>query len=132
MKTKIEIIKETLKYYKTHRRALLNNICTYLSPTGSMCAVGRCIDNIKELKNTQGTIVNENIGADSLNMEELDNILKSEYRGHDRSFWIELQNFHDYDSHWESNGRGNILTEHGKEYYNRLLKKYEEEPQPKN
>lgn len=41
--TKLDIIEETVEYYKTHNRATNKaGGCFYLSEQGDMCAIGRC------------------------------------------------------------------------------------------
>lgn len=107
MKTKTEIIEETFEYYKTHPRAINKNEgCSYLTDTGAMCAVGRCMTD--EAVNFQKDNMDEGAGGCGLrlhdfsfsggigNYTELDKLLKPEYHGHSVSFWQELQNFHDH------------------------------------
>jgi hypothetical protein len=126
--TKKQIIEETLKYYKTHRRGINissnGNHCQYLTKKGSMCAVGRCLINPQKA-------MDKKIGGvhgfydERTNEKILDSMLKPGYIGHDYTFWSGLQTFHDSNDNWEKQGRGNKLTDEGLKNYNRLLKTYE-------
>ncbi len=119
MKTKVEIINETVDYYSTDtsRRAITTNkwghfTCLYKMPDGRNCAVGRCL--IKPPSNSLGIRDLETYKG------ELDNLLKPEYREHSLSFWEDLQEIHDTPSYWNSEG----MTERGKDRVNILLEYY--------
>ena len=47
MKSKIDIIIETVKHYNSNNsaRKAENGACTYMNEAGAMCAVGRCLTN---------------------------------------------------------------------------------------
>lgn len=116
--TKLEILDETIEYYRTHQRAKdSDGLCVYKNPkTGEMCAVGRCLiqPDCHEIR-TAGDLINA-LG---------DDIFKPDYRGHSTYFWFDLQQLHDYPSHWMANGQGgHDLTEEGMEYVKELKEKY--------
>ena len=111
MLNKLDIIDETVEYYKTHDRASrprsgVNSFCHYYMD-GSMCAVGRCL---KCPEDAEKGCVNKNILQD----------LKPEYVGHEIVFWFELQKLHDRDTNW--NGKSLTLT--GKNYVKELRDKW--------
>lgn len=118
--TKVEIINETVHYYSedVNRRGR-NNIgdCVYLSSDGSMCAVGRCLENPDEF-------LNASYGIDDLvnttKEESIDELLKEEYKGHSELFWINLQELHDNNYFWNSDG----LSKNGEDRVLQLLEKY--------
>jgi len=89
--TKIQIIDETVKYYKTHKRGLRKDgSCVYFY-NNTKCAVGRCMIDPKGFKDSN-TIVQE--------ITDLNSHLKPEYRGHSISFWDDLQELHDSPNYW--------------------------------
>ena len=96
MKTKTEIIDETVAYYSEdppgRRGVSLYGFCVFLTSDGKMCAVGRCMI----APEVNGVIVDDR--------ERLDNRLKPEYRGHDKEFWRSLQIFHDDFWSWNEEG----------------------------
>lgn len=102
--TEIEIIDETVEYYKTHKRAYNENskLCAYINPHGDMCAIGRCLlpDKAQFLVDISIALVHD------LTIEELDPILEPKYRGKSMKFWVQLQNLHDDTSFWEPNELG--------------------------
>ena len=113
MKTKIEIINETVAYYSEDplRRGLFRGYCQYITIDGRMCAVGRCmIDPRTESPDAQ-------IGQ----IERFERKLKAEYRGYTKRFWGELQRLHDVSEHWNEEG----LTKEG-EIFLQALKEYHE------
>lgn len=105
MKTKAEIIFETIQFYLANpsRRAKRNdNTCFYASINhpGTHCAVGRCMTPaaLEEAGNSKGSVW-------SLESEyKLDTLLQEPYRGHSTNFWSQLQNLHDEDYYWTSPG----------------------------
>jgi len=115
--TKEEIIRETVEYYKDASKRGYDEVeeaCMYLTEGGNMCAVGRCLipGSLMEVKRPFIPLkVVEMAGcqASVLNIENLEEILKPEYRGHSIKFWIRLQNLHDsYEFYTDGtmNGRG--------------------------
>lgn len=111
MKTKLQIINETVRYYSTHKRGYneYSGGCEYLTEEGNMCAVGRCLLK-KEVSKLSG------IG----DYEELSDIydynvpFKASYKGHESEFWTNLQSLHDVQANWKENLKGGQdLTESG-------------------
>lgn len=105
MKTKKEIIDETVAYYAEDpsRRAYnhVNRACCYRDKRGQMCAVGRCIDpNAERAREAY----DEAGGADYFVEQFGQEIFKEEYQGHEKDFWNDLQNFHDIKNHFNEKG----------------------------
>lgn len=121
-KTKLEILKETYDYYtadskrRSYRIVNGRGRCEYFNPLGEMCAVGRCLipDSYKKIEQAYG---NKPITSFD---ENLDTLLKTEYRGHDSNFWVDLQRFHDSDLNWFKDG----ITVCGQGLYDQLTVKY--------
>lgn len=116
MKTKIEIIKETVEYYSadvSRRSISYSGKCMYNGPEGKQCAFARCAEAIdEEYEEWNANEVLENKGIETL---------KPEYRHIiDVYFWNELQYLHDNCSNWDENG----LTEDGKVFVKGLIHKY--------
>lgn len=127
IKTKREIIEETLEYYKNNPRAINNGVCSYYTKESNMCAVGRCLENPKEFEDliNEAHANSDSSGTgieDALNYfeEKLWDYFKPEYKINDLNFWRNLQRFHDTSYYWNDEG----LTELGINYYQDLLKKY--------
>lgn len=118
MKTKLEVIEETYKYYSEDpsRRSLSETgECLYIGD-GKRCAFSRCCneEDEKDLQQYEG------MGADEpLNGLGYD-ILKPEYRHEDEIFWCDLQRFHDDDKNWNKKG----LTSIGIRKYDNLKSQY--------
>ena len=122
MKTKIEIIQETVNYYSTDPSRRATEIrndrlsCVYQTKDGRNCALGRYLINPLD----EGL---RNYAANSLFFEDNPEsfyILKPEARIEDRYFWIDVQDLHDESKYWTETG----LSEDGKLYVTRLLEKY--------
>jgi hypothetical protein len=119
MKTKLEIINETVEYYSedVNRRALSINKdgsvdgCKYLTNDGKMCAVGRCLteEGLEEF-GSRASYYNRNMSP----------FFKEDYQIYDDFFWRDLQELHDYNHYWNEEG----LTRHGKEQVQYLLETY--------
>lgn len=97
MKTKLEIIEETVNYYSedTSRRAFNGSGCEYLMEDGRNCAVGRCFteDGLSNFGNCRTCFDYDMIPY-----------LKEEYRIDDYDFWCDLQELHDTNAFWNDNG----------------------------
>lgn len=130
--TKTEIIQETYNYYTQDpkrrgiqldpagnptARCLYKNIAT-----GSRCAVGRCL--VDEVVDAALHVFNNSYGSVGNMFEsqwnELETLLKPEYKGHSQYFWEQLQNFHDDPNNWGKEG----ITEQGKRLYQGLLREF--------
>lgn len=120
--TKLEIINETAAFYMEDvgRRASANGNCmyNYKEPRAvdKRCAVGRCMteEAIAEHGSFSGSVINLEMA------HGLEHLLKSEYRGHDNSFWLDLQAFHDAGEYWvltKISERGTQLLGHLRQRY---------------
>lgn len=122
--TKAEIIKETVDYYCNHERAVQGSDCVYETQDKRKCAHSRCVKErylkmiIKEHDN--------NASAKTVITSFGDEIHYKRYQGHEISFWLDIQDLHDYSSNWEKNNDGkNVLTKDGENFVNLLLLRYE-------
>lgn len=124
MKTKLEIIEETVRYYsedpsrqsKNHS----NGACYYLSPDGKKCAFGRCCIDPKV---TWSGPVYHIFDRETRQEIHYEDALMPEYRGHGYVFWKELQNLHDLmldGTGFTKDGQKEIHRM--KEYYNARFK----------
>lgn len=125
MKTKEEIVRETASFYNFKNRSTTENgTCIYNGPNGTHCAVGRCLtDSAKEKIGPYIHGVPNHLGHNhnkimctvggleyALKVDNLDDALLEEYRGHDVGFWSKLQNLHDNSFFWDEEG----ISEAGK------------------
>jgi hypothetical protein len=104
-KEQLALLKETVDFYSedVSRRSLqAGKGCMYLSDTGNMCAVGRC------LKDPSGAIEGDNISQ----FDNLDEQLKDEYKDYPIKLWKKLQMLHDEPNYWTSK----VLSPYGKNY----------------
>ena len=120
--TAIELIDQTVEYYKTHDRGLTKTGCGYLTDEGSMCAVGRCLSQYG-LEN-YGQFPR---GVDSLICSMIDDsnaptlCFKPEYHNLiDSPLFCYLQRLHDDTRNWNKTKNGNDLTTKGKKVVNGL------------
>jgi hypothetical protein len=125
----VDIIKETVEYYKTNQRGIKlrptgNVSCLYLTDTGDMCAVGRCLN--KTYLKSKGEKLNSlgNFYDLVREIESIDTKFKKKYQGKPQAFWEDLQNFHDDKGYWIKTDTGWDLTEVGIEERDRLLERY--------
>ncbi len=129
VKTKEEIINETVEYYNNNSRARANYnntsiSCYYLTDDGRMCAFGRCMLKEKREKlrmkicSIEGMYRNFGISEKSFHH---DLVLKPEYRGHSLSFWRDIQDLHDYSKFWRHDRK---LSEIGKSRVKELKSNY--------
>ncbi len=117
--TKIQIIDETVEYYKTHDRAIDDNLkCCYLSDDNRMCAHSRCLTD--EARATLLQEFSNNATAYVVIGEFGDECHKEEYRGHDEEFWQRIQSIHDSHSYWS----GKTFTPAGEKFVNSLKEDY--------
>ena len=121
MKSKKEIIEETVAYIQANGRAVelyvgtTRTTCKYLTKDNKMCAVGRCL--IDPESAPTGTVVRF--------FPRLDSLLKPEYRGHPLVFWTDLQRLHDTTAHWDVCDGETRLSEEGKKWVDSCLELYE-------
>jgi len=100
MKTRKEIIDETVAAYTLNTRAIEGGLCKYLTGEGTMCAVGRCCLEPKVSWDSDCMHILD-LGGEPVNLESE---LKPEYRGHDIRFWKDIQLFHDKCFNWTDSG----------------------------
>jgi hypothetical protein len=125
MKTKIEIIKETVDFYSadTSRRALnCMGGCEYINDEGERCAVGRYMID-PNLWLSRGTIGDVARMLPSNDGRLPTGIVIPECDGHSISFWLDVQSLHDYDGNWNKDG----LSICGGAALDTLLNKYKNE-----
>lgn len=117
MKTKLEVINETVEYYSqdVSRRAIRPDgySCSYYTESGNMCGVGRCLEDPIAFKHSYS---NASYLLDLYGFQ----ILKEEYRIMDTLFWRDIQILHDYTPNWTKEG----LSEIGKQRWEELKQKY--------
>lgn len=146
MKSKIEIVIETLKFYNKNNRGYNAEAghCTYYDEsTGNKCAVGRCIDDsaIKKVSDCEKENIKKSEISPSVDTLDglfggLDNLLKPEYRGHDTWFWQNLQAVHDSHSFWNEDGfdlsarRHYLVSFFGKEVADAVKEAFNKESKP--
>lgn len=122
--TKLEIIEETINYYKTNPRGSNpKGGYAYKTESGAMCAVGRCMNDKANFDFWTGIIVYEAFLLPGLSIDEH---LKPEYHGHSTFFWDKLQNLHDSTFYWIATDTGFELSESGKEYVEKLKELYKD------
>lgn len=134
MKTKLEIIDETVDYYSDHPRSMNNLVCLYTSKVGGKkthCALGRCfLPEYKALKfefNDSSAKDLSNMGANmGAKRGSLDEFLMDEYKGHKVAFWSDLQGLHDTCGFWEkiAGSNGQELTSLGRDNVEKMKEKY--------
>lgn len=125
MKSKVEIIKETRRFYEedvSRRASPRDGGCYYFLKTDDgitrHCAVGRYLINPELMPNGEiETIMNSGGITDTL-----DSLLVEDVHGHDVRFWQKLQKLHDNRWFWDEEG----MTSKGHEYYVSLLTEYEQ------
>jgi len=97
---KLEIIDETAEFYMedVSRRAMNSTGgCNYVTQDGRCCAVGRCmLDPPKPDSDAAKKYASD--------FDDLDSLLKPEYRGHSIQFWGQLQDWHDSSAYWNDEG----------------------------
>lgn len=122
--TKLEFLQDTVKYYSenTNRRCVNNVIVgCYYSPENAGkigisdgCAIGRHLkDSLKEkLDDTEESEVNTTV---------IFNKLPKKLKELGKDFLTDIQNLHDLQKYWNSEG----LSKVGEEYYKDIKEKYE-------
>lgn len=127
--TKFEIIKETVEYYLKNKRAINPDrvpSCFLRSEDGAYCSVGRIIDPETDTGKKllfPGGDSESAYGLFTIYKEE--DFVKPEYRGHEPSFWDELQKLHDRAFLWDAKtDGGNMLTDAGKHRVTQVIATY--------
>lgn len=115
--TAIEIIDETVAFYSadvSRRSKKEDGGCAYAGKGGTKCAYSRCWREGVWRKEYEDKIVI------SFSMPKPDELVEERYKGHDPSFWLQLQRFHDNDNYWDEMG----LTDEGREYVKQLKRNF--------
>ena len=125
--SKLEILKETLEFYKTNPRSVKDGEYYYTlqitQRRKTHDPVGRCF--FAKYKQENNSLINKHLF--DLNQElNLDEYLLKKYRGHNIIFWLDLQAFHDNDEFWINGVNKASLSAHGKERFDFLKKYYNE------
>ena len=100
--TKLEIIDATASHFRLGNRATNEyGSCRYCTKDNKKCAVGRYMgpENIPDMYS--GGVSNL---ASELQDLCLEDVLIPEARGHNWSFWKDLQNLHDQNVNWLEDG----------------------------
>ncbi len=102
----LDIIEETAEFYSNPANRAKKDGGGYVYETedGRKCAAGRCMSiipgpnfgGINDIKNTIG----DGIYSAPFTQE----VFKPEYRGHDATFWRNLQKWHDNDANFDDGG----------------------------
>jgi hypothetical protein len=118
MKTKLEIINETIAFYNLGNRSVsitnMDGRCLYKGPEGKECAFARMCNDWDKIKLEEG-----NAATDLIKLHT-DSILKEEYRGHELEFYQDIQRLHDTETNWTHEG----LSVQGERYVKELKKRY--------
>jgi hypothetical protein len=112
MLTKIQIIEETISYYKINPRSLSegSSQCLYNGPNGEKCAFSRCC--------TEDSSFNEQQSSNAQDKAKL--LPQYSHIPYDDQFWMDLQEFHDMEANWDIN----VLTSTGLNRVNKLKEMY--------
>lgn len=121
-KTKLEIFEETVAYYTEDVSRIArdaNDLCCYETEDGRHCAVGRCMIPDSELHIPNGSMRKAKCSVDHI--QNLQETLRPEYRGHGSRFWLSMQRLHDGREFWTDEG----LSEAGHKLVQQLRKRYQ-------
>ena len=126
--TKIEIIEETVEFYKNNPRSInefdihgiITGNCVYLNESGNKCGFSRCCTDEGVTWLHEKFDKNDGQGVQENFLQHL----KPEYQGHNHDFWKDIQSIHDSGGSWEKSGNGNTLTVYGIKFVNRLKEKH--------
>lgn len=122
MKTKIDIINETVEYYSVdpvaRRSRASDGTCKYFGEDGKMCAFARYAHPgwLDELKLLEGWSADTCLCVKGIPLND-----EVKHFSNDGEFWVAVQKLHDIDTYWDSTG----LTESGVTEMQRLKQKYE-------
>lgn len=109
-----ELLEETVKFYgeDSSRRGIDVNgsTCAYITKDESRrCAVGRCM-TLKAVRKLKDKALGVSGVVQKYTDDNLDELLLVKYKGFEKGFWVELQNFHDS----STNFKGSSLSETGR------------------
>lgn len=121
-KTKVEIINETVEFYKRNPRSLRTSRssdgsrssanCVYRNSEGHKCAFSRCCtpEGVDILESNCNGGAGVAAATHTLKME-VDDLLAPEYHGHQPEFWSDIQNLHDNANYWSAEGAFTYIGE---------------------
>ena len=116
--SKLEIIEETVEYYKNNPRSLsLSGSCLYQGEDGELCAFARVVVPEERKYLTENEACSMLMGIKLL----------PQYEKHEKDveFWLDIQQLHDRSRNWTpNNSGGNDLTQDGKIFVNERKEKY--------
>lgn len=118
-KTKLEILEETVAYYSEDpsRRSIgYNSECVYYGPDNKRCAYARCWKDGVWHSHLEGRT------AASGELPEPDDLVKDQYKGHSRDFWLKIQRLHDQSDCWDLTS----LSEKGQNHVDSLRLEFTE------
>ena len=129
--TKLEILQDFAdNFVENPGNRSLNDAgnCKYLSPEGKKCAVGRWFTDeaLGRLGESNRTVTDVYCTED-----DSDDFLMPEVRGHEVTFWEQLQKLHDNESYWNDDRQTPTglqthagVTPAGRYFYRGLVKYY--------
>lgn len=114
--TKLQIINDTIAHFNPGNRAIdIHGTCRYCASDGKKCAVGRymgpenlpgvftgCLKQEGKIQYYPRTFSRNVPGG--LQCVCIEDVLIPEARGHNWSFWKDLQNLHDQNVNWLEDG----------------------------
>lgn len=100
---RLEFLEDTVEFYNedVNRRATegsIRGMCSYKTPDGRKCAIGRHIPDKLYTENIEGNSIDENIM----------NLLPIKIRKLSKGFLAAVQSLHDKDINWTKKGISNI------------------------
>ena len=98
--TKLQIIEQTVLFYLLNPRSTDGGSCLYLNNDGNKCAFSRCCTD-KGVETLHKIFEGKSLSRVGGNV---DRFLSDDYKGHDRTFWADVQMLHDYPSHFIPEG----------------------------
>jgi len=120
----LQILDETIEFYSNDPDQ--RSVGKYNSPDLKHCAVGRCL--LTDLKEKGTSLVGNDLDLLNLvcknELENLDQVLLPEYRGHSMLFWEDLQNLHDSDLYWTDSGLSSVGHNKAEKMRNRIDESY--------
>ena len=103
-----KLIDETYEYYQENPRSKVSGRFYYLSPHGSMCAIGRCLtEHALEYAHDKCEGMAFHRFLTNWDCDHPDeSMFKEPYRDLPETLWEALQTFHDFDPNWEEPAEG--------------------------
>lgn len=108
--TKLQIINDTIAHFNPGNRAIdIHGSCYYCAFDGKKCAVGRYMgpENLPGVFTGGLSAFSRNVPG-GLECVYIEDVLIPEARGHNSSFWKDLQNLHDQNINWLEDGLSSV------------------------